>query len=425
MNKNKDNKIYFCIDLKTFFASVECVERGLDPFKTNLVVADPSRGTGGICLAVSPAMKEQGVKNRCRIFEIPKNIDYITALPRMKKYIEYSAEVYGIYLKYISKDDIHQYSIDEAFLDVTKYLKLYNLTKEELANKILNSIYAELGLTATCGIGTNLYLAKIALDITAKHVRSNIAYLDEEQYRNTLWHHRPLTDFWQVGRGISSRLNKMGLFDMHDVAHCDEKRLYDEFGINAEILIDHSKGIEPVTIKEIKAYKSLSNSITQGQILFEDYNFEDARLIIKEMTDTLSLNLVDKHLVTNNVSLAIGYSKDVHKPTGGSMTMIQTTNVYSVLLSYSLELFDKTTIRNLPIRKINLSFNNVIDEAYEQLDLFTDSEKVKKERVLEETLNEIKAKFGKNSILKGINYEKASTMKKRNSLIGGHNGGEE
>lgn len=425
MNKNKDNKIYFCIDLKTFFASVECIERGLDPFKTNLVVADPSRGNGGICLAVSPAMKELGVRNRCRIFEIPKHINYITALPRMKKYIEYSAEVYGIYLKYISKDDIHQYSIDEAFLDVTKYLKLYNLTKEELAQKILNSIYEELGLTATCGIGTNLYLAKVALDITAKHVKSNIAYLDVESFKNTLWHHKPLTDFWQIGRGISARLNKMGIFDLYDVAHFDEKRLYDEFGINAEILIDHSKGIEPVTIKEIKAYKSLSNSITQGQILFEDYNFDDARLIIKEMTDTLSLNLVDKHLVTNNVSLAIGYSKDVHKPTGGSVTMIQTTNVYSILLAYTLELFDKTTVRNLPIRKINISFNNVIDERYEQLDLFTDSEKVKKERKLEETLNEIKAKYGKNAILKGINYENVSTMKKRNSLIGGHNSGEE
>ena len=311
------------------------------------------------------------------------------------------------------------------FLDVTKYLKLYNLTKEELARKILTSIYDDLGLTATCGIGTNLYLAKIALDITAKHVKTNIAYLDEELYRDTLWHHRPLTDFWQVGKGITARLNKMGIFDMYDVAHFDDKRLYGEFGINAEILIDHSKGIEPVTIKEIKAYKSLNNSISQGQILFEDYNFEDTRLIIKEMTDTLSLSLVDKHLVTNNVSLTVGYSKDVHKPTGGSITMIQTTNVYSVLLTYVLELFDKTTIRNLPIRKINLSFNNVIDEIYEQLDLFTDSEKVKKERKLEETLNEIKAKYGKNSILKGINYEKASTMKKRNSLIGGHNGGEE
>ncbi len=425
MNKSKENNIYFCIDLKTFFASVECIERGLDPFKANLVVADPSRGNGGICLAVSPAMRNLGVKNRCRIFEIPKNINYITALPRMKKYIEYSANVYGIYLKFISKDDIHQYSIDEAFLDVTKYLKLYNLTKEELANKILKTIYDELGLTATCGIGTNLYLAKIALDITAKHISSNIAYLDEEIYKKTLWHHKPLTDFWQVGKGINARLNKMGLFDMYDVAHFDEKRLYDEFGINAEILIDHSKGIEPVTIKEIKKYKSLSNSISQGQILFNDYNFEDTRLVLKEMTDILSLELIDKHLVTNNISLSVGYSKEVHKPTGGSVTMIQTTNVYSILVNYVLELFDETTIKGLPIRKVNLSFNNVIDEVYEQLDLFTDSEKVSKERRLEETLNDIKAKFGKNSVLKGINYEKASTMKKRNSLIGGHNSGEE
>ena len=419
------SRVYFCIELKTFFASVECIERGLDPFNTNLVVADSSRGGGGICLAISPAMKNLGIRNRCRIFEIPKNVNYIIAMPRMKKYIEYSAEVYGIYLKYISKDDIHQYSIDEAFLDVTKYLKLYNLTKEELATKILKSIYDELGLTATCGIGTNLFLAKIALDITAKHIKDNIAYLDEELFKETLWHHTPLTDFWQIGQGISKRLNKLGLFDLYDVAHSSEDILYKEFGINAEILIDHSKGIEPVTIKEIKNYKSLSNSISQGQVLFEDYDFENARIVVKEMTDVLSLELVDKNLVTNNVSLSIGYSKDTHKFTGASKKMIETTNVYSILLKYVLDIFDKTTIKDLPIRKINLSFNNVIDEKYEQFDLFTDEEKVKKEKKLEETLNSIKNKYGKNSILKGINYDESSTARKRNKLIGGHNSGEE
>jgi len=419
------DRVYFCIDLKTFFASVECIERGLDPFKTNLVVADPSRGNGGICLAITPAMKELGIKNRCRIFEIPKNVKYITALPRMKKYIEYSAEVYGIYLKYVSKDDIHQYSIDEAFIDVTKYLKLYNLTKEELAEKILNNIYNELGLTATCGIGTNLFLCKIALDITAKHTKNNIAYLDEELFKKTLWHHTPITDFWQIGRGITKRLNNLKIYDLYDIAHTDEKILYKEFGINAEILIDHSKGIEPVTIKDIKKYKSLSNSISQGQILFEDYNYEKARLVIKEMVDLLSLELVDKNLVTNNVSLTIGYSKDDHKTTGGSKKMIETTNVYSILINYVLDIYDKTTIKLLPIRKINLSFNNVVDERYEQLDLFSNEEAIKKERKLEETLNKIKHKYGKNSILKGINYDEASTARARNKLIGGHNSGEE
>ena len=419
------NRVYFCIDLKTFFASVECVERGLDPFTTNLVVADPSRGNGAICLAISPAMKKLGIHNRCRVFEIPKNVKYITALPRMKKYIEYSAEVYGIYLKYISKDDIHQYSIDEAFIDVTKYLKLYNLSKEELAQKILKNIYDELGLTATCGIGTNLFLAKIALDITAKHIDNNIAYLDEEKFKETLWHHTPLTDFWQIGRGISKRLNKHGLYDLYDVAHADEKILYKEFGINAEILIDHAKGIEPVTIKDIKKYKSLSNSISQGQVLFEDYDYKNTRLVVKEMVDLLSLELVDKNLVTNNVSIMIGYSKDLHNPTGGSKKMTETTNIYSILVKYVLDIYDRTTIKTIPIRKISLSFNNVVDDRYEQLDLFTDYESVKKERKLEETLNMIKKKYGKNSILKGMNYEEHATAQKRNKLIGGHNGGEE
>ncbi len=419
------NRIYFCIDLKTFYASVECLERGLNPFTTNLVVADPARGNGGICLAISPALKNKGIRNRCRIFEIPKNIPYIIAKPRMKKYIEYSAEVYGIYLKYVSKDDIHQYSIDEAFIDVTKYLKLYNITKEEFAKKILDNIYNELGLTATCGIGTNLFLCKVALDITAKHTRENIAYLDEEKFKNELWHHTPLTDFWQIGQGIQTRLNKLGLIDLYDVANAKEEVLYKEFGINAEILIDHAKGIEPVMMKDIKNYKSLSNSISIGQILPIDYDYEKTRTIIKEMVDSLSLDLIEKKLVTNNVSLSIGYSKEIHKPTGGSKKMIETTNVYSILLKYVMDIYDKTTIKTLMIRKINLSFNNVLDECYEQLDLFTDYEEVQKERKIEEILNEIKHKYGKNAVLKGLNYDQNSTAKSRNKLIGGHSSGEE
>ena len=266
-------KIYMCIDLKTFYASVECVERGLDPFNTNLVVADQNRGKGTICLAVSPKMKMLGVKNRCRIYEIPPTIKYIIAMPRMKKYIEYSANIYEIYLKYFSKEDIHVYSIDEAFMDASKYLKLYKSTHIELAKKIIKDIFKSYGITATAGIGTNMYLAKIALDITAKHNPNNIGYLDEEKYKKELWHHKPLTDFWQIGKGIERRLNKMRIFDMYDIANADPKKIYKEFGINAEYLIDHSFGKESCTIADIKSYKPKCNSISNSQVLFEDYSF--------------------------------------------------------------------------------------------------------------------------------------------------------
>ena len=285
------SRYYLCIDLKTFYASVECVERGLDPFNTNLVVADPDRGRGTICLAVSPKMKMLGVKNRCRVFEIPPNIKYIMATPRMKKYIEYSANIYGIYLKYFSKDDIHVYSIDEAFMDVTNYLKLYKVNAIELAKTIIKDIFKTHGITATAGVGTNMYLAKIALDITAKHSSTNIGYLDEEKYKKELWHHRPLSDFWQVGKGIERRLNKMRIFDMYDIAHTDPKKLYKEFGVNAEYLIDHSLGKESCTISDIKKYKSKTNSITNSQVLFEDYSFDKARLVLKEMVEIRKLEI--------------------------------------------------------------------------------------------------------------------------------------
>ena len=275
--------MYLCIDLKTFYASVECVERGLDPFSTNLIVADPSRGKGSICLAVSPKLKMLGVKNRCRVFEIPPNIKYITAMPRMKKYIEYSANIYGIYLKYFSKEDIHVYSIDEAFIDVTHYLKMYNMNAIELAKTIVKNIYDEYKITAAAGVGTNLYLAKIALDITAKHSADNIGYLNEEKYINELWEHKPLTDFWQVGKGIEKRLNKMRLYNMHDIALCEQKALYKEFGINAELLIDHAWGKESCKMEDIKKYTPKNNSISNSQVLFKDYSFEKARLLVKKI----------------------------------------------------------------------------------------------------------------------------------------------
>lgn len=415
-------RTYMCIDLKTFFASVECVERNLDPFLSNLVVADPSRGKGAVCLAVSPKMKMLGVKNRCRIYEIPPNIKYITAIPRMKKYIEYSANVYAIYLKYFSKDDIHVYSIDEAFIDVTTYLKLYKMNVIELAKKVIKDIYNTYGITATCGIGTNMYLSKIALDITAKHSPTNIGYLDEEKYKKELWHHKPLTDFWQIGRGIERRLNKMRIYDMYDVAHCEQKKLYKEFGINAEYLVDHAWGKEPCTIADIKAYTPKTNSILNSQILFEDYCFEKARLVLKEMVEVGSLRLIESNLVTDTVKLYIGYSKDIVKATGGTGRIEVATNVYSELVKAFLKIYDTTTNRNAKIRRIGVSFERVVQTENVQLNLFKNQEKLDKERNLEFAINSLKNKMGKNKILRGMNLEEGATAQVRNKLIGGHNG---
>ena len=417
-------KIYFCIDLKTFYASVECVERNLDPFKTNLVVADPSRGKGGICLAITPKMKKMGIKNRCRIFEIPLNVKYITAIPRMKKYIEYSANIYGIYLKYFSKEDIYVYSIDEAFIDVTNYLKLYKKTPIELAKIVLDDIFKTYKLTASVGIGTNMYLTKIALDITAKHSDDNIGFLDEDLYKKNLWHHRPLIDFWQIGKGTQKRLEKLRIYDMYDIAHKDPKILYKEFGINAEYLIDHSWGKEPCEIADIKAYEPKTNSLSNSQILFKDYDFEKARLVLKEMVELGSLRLIENNLVTDTVHLYIGYSKDAIPSTGGRKKIQNHTNVYSQLVKGFLNIYDKTTDRNVKIRKIGISFLNVIETENVQLSLFTDQEKIDKERRLELTINSIKNKMGKDKILRGMNLEEGATTLIRNKLIGGHNGGE-
>ena len=417
-------KYYLCIDLKTFYASVECVERGLDPFNTNLVVADESRGKGTICLAVSPKMKMLGVKNRCRLFEIPPTIKYMIVMPRMKKYIEYSANIYAIYLKYFAKEDIHVYSIDEAFMDATNYLKMYQMNPVELAKVIIKDIYKNYGITATAGIGTNMYLAKIALDITAKHSATNIGYLDEEKYKKELWHHKPLSDFWQIGKGIERRLNKMRTFTMYDVAHIDQKRLYKEFGVNAEYLIDHSWGKESCTIADIKKYKPKTNSITNSQVLFEDYSFEKARLVLKEMVELGSLRLIENNLVTNTVGLYIGYSKDIIKATSESKKLENYTNVYSELLKVFLEIYDNNINRGVAIRRIGVNFANVIETENVQLSLFTDQEKIDKERKIELTMSSIKNKMGKNTILRGMNLEEGATTLVRNKLIGGHNSGE-
>lgn len=420
-----DDHIYMCIDLKSFYASVECSERGLNSMTTKLVVADPSRGKGAICLAVSPALKTLGVKNRCRIFEIPEGIDYIVAKPRMQKYIDYSANIYAIYLRYVAKEDIHPYSIDEMFLDVTHYLFSYGLSPRELAKKIMADIYNETGIMATAGIGTNLYLAKVALDITAKHVKDNIGLLDVDLYKRTLWHHKPLTDFWQIGRGIAKRLEKFGVEDMYDLAHCDERVLYKEFGVNAEILIDHSKGIEPTTLADIKKFKPTGHSLSQGQVLFEDYDYDHALLVVKEMVDSLSLELVDQGLIAGSISLSIGYSKDVYPTSSASRRIKVRTNVFSILQEEILKLYKEITRTDAPIRKINISFNDLQDEAFEQLDLFTSEEKIAKERQKERAMTSIKNKFGKNAIMRGISLTEGATQTKRNKLIGGHNAGEE
>ncbi len=415
-------RAYFCIDMKSFFASVECAERGLNPFETNLVVADETRGTGAICLAISPKMKALGVKNRCRIFEIPKNIKYITAKPRMKKYIEYCADIYDIYLQYISPDDIHVYSIDESFIDATDYLKIYNLSPKEFATKLVNEIALKTHIPATVGIGTNLYLAKIALDITAKKVHDHMGMLDEESFRKTLWNHTPITDFWQIASGTARRLLKHGIYDMEGIAKADEKLLYKLFGINAELLIDHAWGRESCTMKDIKAYKSKSKSVSNSQILFEDYSYEKAEIVLKEMILNGSQELKRRKLVTNNVGIYIGYSKDLYPPTGGSLKTSCLTSCNSILQKYALRIFEETTNPFVPIRRIGISFGNVVDESCEGYDLFADMYQIEKENKVEESVLKIKDKFGKNAMIRGLDLIDGATQIKRNTLVGGHNG---
>lgn len=422
MKHMDDNKTYFCIDMKSFFASVECAERGLNPFETNLVVADESRGSGSICLAISPKMKAMGVKNRCRVFEIPQNIEYICAKPRMQKYIDYAEEIYRIYRQYVSKDDIHIYSIDEDFIDATDYLKLYNLKPKQFAKRLTDEIWQKLGIPATCGIGTNLYLAKIALDITAKKAPDHMGYLTEDEFIRTLWHHTPITDFWGIAKGIAARLNHYGIYDMEGIAHAPPKLLKKEFGINAELLIDHAWGKESCTMKEIHSYKSKSKSFSNSQILFEDYSFEKAKLVLVEMCLNGCQRMMANHVVTNSVGIMVGYSKNVIGPTGGSKKMLQTTNVFSIIRTYVEELFESTAFKDVPIRQLSISFGTICDECCEGYDMFTDLDAIAKEKRAERAALEIKERFGNNAILRGMDLLDGATAKQRNKLIGGHNG---
>lgn len=418
-------RIYLCIDLKSFYASVECVERGLNPLTTNLVVADPERSEKTICLAISPSMKALGIQNRCRVFQIPDGVKYIMAPPRMRLYIGYAADIYAIYLKYISKEDIHVYSIDEVFLDVTDYLPMYRIDAKELAIRIMEDIRNSTGITATAGIGTNLYLAKVALDITAKHVKDNIGYLNEELYRKTLWQHKPLTDFWRVGEGTAKRLAGFGILTMGDIARSSEDLLYRQFGIDAELLIDHAWGRESTTMQDIKAYKPRNSSMTSGQVLSRDYDFEECRLIIKEMTDELCLEMVDKGIATDSISLMVGYSNQLEaKTASGSVTFSSATNSYRSLIAQVMKLYEQITDRKKLIRRLNLSCNRLLDEAYMQYDLFTDPEEAERERRLQKATLEIKKKFGRNAIVRGMDLQEEGTAIMRNRQIGGHKSGE-
>ncbi len=448
-------KVYIAIDLKSFYASVECVERGLDPLKAKLVVADESRTDKTICLAVSPALKVFGIPGRARLYEVKQKAkDFIIAKPRMAYYISYSTRIYNIYLKYIAEEDMHVYSIDEVFMDATPYLKTYNCTARELAAKIIHEVLRETGVTATVGIGTNLYLAKVAMDIMAKHVKPDkngvrIAELDEMSYRKELWGHRPLTDFWRVGKGYAKRLETAGLYTMGDVALCSEKDedyLYKMFGVNAELLIDHAWGWEPCEIRDIRAYRPQSNSFSSGQVLKEPYSYQKALVVALEMADEVGLNLLKRGLVTDQVVLTVGYDKVnvvdgydgevkpdfygrmVPKHVHGTYNLGEYTCSTLALREAVKELFEKHVNLELLVRRITIDVNHVKKEEVladevrqaELFDVLKDKNECEKEKRANEAVLAIKKRYGKNAILKGINFEEGATGRERNRQIGGH-----
>lgn len=436
-------KTYICIDLKCFYASVECIDRGLDPFKDRLVVADPERSNTTICLAITPAMKALGVKNRCRVFEIPPGITYIMARPRMRLYMKKSADIYAIYLRYVSPEDVHVYSIDECFIDATPYLDLYDMGARDFARLLMDAVRAETGICATAGVGTNLFLAKVALDITAKHALDNIGFLDEAAFKREIWFHRPLTDIWSIGPGIARRLARYGARDLAGVAALSKETLYREFGVNAEYLIDHAWGQEPCTIAEIQRYKPEGHSMTNGQVLPGDYTFEEARLVLKEMVDASVLEMVEQGVVTERISLMVGYARsagsfaDVElfegehgkRPvsghrwglhTGGNRKLDRRTNSRALLTACFEELYDETTRRDVPIRRVNIGFGDLRPEEYGTLTLFDDEAAFERERSLQEALVAVRGKFGKNAMLKGMSLREKATARERNEQVGGH-----
>ena len=417
-------KSYICIDLKSFYASVECVERGLDPFTTNLVVADPTRSQSTICLAITPAMKKIGVKNRCRIHEIPADIEYITAMPRMQLYMDYSAKIYSIYLRYISKEDIHVYSIDECFMDVTDYLTLYDMTAKEMAVTLMDAVMKETGITATAGIGTNLYLAKVAMDIMAKHVDDHIGMLDEISYRQKLWDHRPLSDFWRIGSRTERKLAGYGIHTMGDIAYASvtsEDWLYKMFGIDAELLIDHAWGLESCGMSDIKNYHTEEHSLSNGQVLMRNYSYEEVAVVVREMTDVLVLDLVEKGLITSSITLWVAYDHRMERPSShGTLKLASPTNSSLTILDQVVELYRKITDRHTGIRRIEVTANRVTPEGYLQYDIFTNPIVIEKEKSLQKAILDVKKRYGKNAIMRGANLLECSTYRERNEQIGGH-----
>lgn len=450
--------VYISIDLKSFYASVECVERGLDPLTANLVVADPERTEKTICLAVSPSLKAYGIPGRARLFEVQqklkevkartgKEVEFLIAPPQMAKYVAVSADIYEIYLKYVSPEDIHVYSIDECFLDVARYLSLYHMDAQELAATIIRDVLEQTGITATAGIGANLYLSKVAMDIVAKHVRSDkngvrIAGLDEESYRRLLWHHKPITDFWRVGGGIANRLAHSGIYTMGDIARAsieNEDALYQMLGVDAELLIDHAWGYEPCGLKEIKAYRPQTNSISSGQVLQQPYDFKKARIVVREMADSLALDLIGRHVVTDSLTLYIGYDRcvvdagdysgelhidrygrKVPKSAHGTVSLPEASSSAKKITAALLELFDRIVDRNLFVRRVTLTANRLAEEGYEQLSLFSDETENQKERKMQEAMLAIRRRYGKNAVLKGTNLQEGATALQRNCQIGGH-----
>lgn len=456
--KNATGRYYIAIDLKSFYASVEAKDRNLDPLKVNLVVADESRTDKTICLAVSPTLKAYGLSGRSRLFEVRqkakeveqrtgKKLEYIVAPPRMARYMEVAANIYEVYMKFVSEEDIHVYSIDEVFIDVTNYLSLYQMTPRQLAVKMIQAVEEETGITATGGISSNLYLCKVAMDIMAKHVDEDengvrIAELSVEEYRRKLWEHQPLTDFWRVGPGIARQLQKHGMYTMGDVARVsfkDEQLLYKIFGIDAEILIDHAWGYEPCTIADIKAYKPSTNSFSSGQVLQCPYMVEKARIVVREMVEQMVLELVEKEMVTPSITLTIGYDREnvdsgnyqgevkidhygrtVPKSAHGTANFGTATSSTQKITDGVLELYDRIVNPALLVRRITMSANQVTNESFEQYDLFTDYEAQEKEKKLQKAMLDIQRRFGKNSILKGTNLQEGATMIERNGQIGGH-----
>lgn len=421
MDTKKKERCYFVIDMKSFFASVECSLRGLDPMTTDLVVADAERSETTICLAVTPSMKAKGVKNRCRLYEIPKDMEYIIAPPQMDMYIKFASEIYAIYLNYIDKSDIHCYSIDECFLDVTDYLKIYNMRAKDFAKKLMQEIWDKLKIPSTTGIGTNLFLAKIALDITAKHSPDRIGWLTEEKFLKELWHHKPLSDFWQISTGTINRLAKFGISDMYGIAHCSEDILYNEFGVNAELLIDHSWGRETCLMSDIKNYKPKgSKSFSNSQILPCAYKYEDAKTIVKEMVQDGCYRLAREGVVTSHIHLFIGYQDDRENPTKGGRRLSVSTNLFSIIGKNADELFENIIDKNRMIRQIAYTFSELQPEGMEQYDLFTDYNAINKEKKLVKSILNIQDRYGKNSLLKGLDLNEKATQRERNNMIGGH-----